>query len=295
MINLPNGKNVVGLKWIFKTKYHADGIVQNHNARRVANGYSQQWGVDFEETFSLFAQFETVKTLLALATQLKWPIYQLDVKVTFLNVKLENEVYIAQPKGFAINGKEEKVYKLKKAFYGLKQEPRAWYSKIDSFFQERGFERSKNEPTLYLRQEGNNDFLVVCLYVDDIIYMGLSHSIVAEFKSSMISRFEMTYLSFLHYFLGLEVKQGEDGVFVSQKKYALDLLKRFGMVNCKVASTPMNVNEELQLEDSTKKADARIFRSLVGGLIFFGTYKASYFILNWCCFKVYEQSFKTLL
>ena len=142
-MNLPNGKNVVDLKWIFKTKYHADGIVQNHNARRVANGYSQQWGVDFEETFSLFAQSEIVKTLLALATQLKWPIYQLDVKVTFLNVELEKEVYIAQPKGFVINGKEEKVYKLKKAFYGLKQAPRAWYSKIDSFFQERGFERSK--------------------------------------------------------------------------------------------------------------------------------------------------------
>ena len=96
-----------------------------------------------------------------------------------------------------------------------------------------------------MRQEGNNDFLVVCLYVDDIIYMGSSHSIVAKFKSSMMSRFEMTYLSLLHYFLGLEVKQGEDGVFVSQKKYASDLLKRFGMVNCKVASTPMNVNEEL--------------------------------------------------
>ena len=95
-------------------------------------------------------------------------------------------MYVAQPKGFMINGEEEKVYKLKNALYGLKQAPRAWYSKIDSYFQQKGFERSKNEPTLYLRQQGNNDFLVVCLYVDDIIYLGSSHSIVAEFKSSMM-------------------------------------------------------------------------------------------------------------
>ena len=127
---------------------------------------------------------------------------------------------------------------------------------------------SKNEPTLYLRQQDNNDFLVVCLYVDDIIYMGSSHSIVVEFKSSMMSRFEMTDLGLLHYLLGLEVKQEEDGVFVTQKKYASNLLKRFGVVNCKVASTPMNVNEKLQLEDGTERAYARSFRSLVGGLIY---------------------------
>ena len=96
-------------------------------------------------------------------------------------------MYVAQPEGFVINGEEEKVYKLKKELYGLKQAPRAWYSKIDSYFQQKGFERRKNELTLYLRQQGNKDFLIVCLSVDDVICTGSSHSIVAEFKSSMMS------------------------------------------------------------------------------------------------------------
>lgn len=267
LTDLPNGKNVVGLKWIFKTKYHADGSVQKHKERLVAKGYSQQQGIDYEEIFSPVARFETIRLIFALAAQLKWPLYQLDVKSAFLNGELEEGVYVAQPQGFEISGQEGKVYQLKKALYGLKQAPHAWYSKINSYFVQNGFERSESEPTLYLRKQGNNDLLVVCLYVDDIIYMGSSHSIVAEFKSSMMSRFEMTDLGLLHYFLGLEVKQGEGDVFVSQKKYALDL-KRFGLVNCKSAATPMNMNEKLQQKDGTGQANARSFRSLVGGLIY---------------------------
>ncbi|XP_059310206.1 uncharacterized mitochondrial protein AtMg00810-like [Lycium ferocissimum] len=156
------------------------------------------------------------------------------LKSGFLNGELEEEVYVAQPEGFEINGQEENVYKLEKTLYGLKQAPRA----------------------------------CCMLYVDDIIYMGSSHSIVAEFKSNMMSRFEMQDLSLLHYFLGFEAKQEEDRVFVSQNKYASDLLKRFGLVDCKFAATPMNLNEKLQQEDCTERANARSFRSLVGGLIY---------------------------
>lgn len=118
LTDLLNGKNAIGLKWIFKTKYHADGSIQMHNARLVANGYSKQHGVDYEETFSPVARFETVRTFLALAAQLKWPIYQFDVKSAFLNGELEEEVYVTQPKGFVVNEKKEKVYKLRKALYG---------------------------------------------------------------------------------------------------------------------------------------------------------------------------------
>ena len=141
-------------------------------------------------------------------------------------------------------------------------------AKIDSFFHENGLQRSDNEPTLYLKKRGNNDLLLVCLYVDDIIYMGSSSSLVVDFKMSMMKTFEMTDLGLLHYFLGLEIKQGEDGVFISQKKYAEDLLKRFHMFTCKMTVTPMNVNEKLRLEDGTRKADAKKFRSLVGGLVY---------------------------
>ena len=148
---------------------------------------------------------------------------------------------------------------MKKALYGLKQAPRAWYSKIDSYFIKNGFERSKNEPTLYLKRLGKNDFLIVCLYVDDMIYMGSSTSLIDEFKICMKKEFEMSDLGLLHYFLGLEVKQVEEGIFVSQRKYAIDLLKRFNMLNCKVVATPMNLNEKLQPSDGTEEANSSYF------------------------------------
>ena len=125
------------------------------------------------------------------------------------------------------------MYKLTKALYGLKQAHRAWYSKIDRYFQQNGFKRSANEPTLYVKKGGKNDFIIVCLYVDDIIYTSSSNSLVAEFKSHMKNKFEMTDLGLLHFFLGLEVCQTDGGIFISQKKYAKDLLKKFGMINCK--------------------------------------------------------------
>lgn len=266
LVEAPEGKNIIGLKWVFRTKYNADGSIQKHKARLVAKGYSQQQGMDFEETFSPVARFETVRVILSLAAQLQLPVYQFDVKSAFLNGELAEEVYVSQPQGFVVNGSDNKVYRLRKALYGLKQAPRAWYSKIDSFFHENGFCRSENEPTLYLKQHDKGDFLVVCLYVDDMIYMGTSESLITEFKSSMMRNFEMTDLGLLKYFLGLEVMQSKDGIFVTQKKYAADLLNKFHMTNCEVAATPMNINEKLQREDGTEKAYPKSYRSLVGGL-----------------------------
>lgn len=265
LVDVPEGKNVIGLKWVYRTKYNANGSIQKHKARLVAKGYAQKQGIDYEETFSPVARFETVRAVLALAAHLHLPVFQFDVKSAFLNGNLEEEVYVSQPEGFVVSGKEDKVYRLRKALYGLKQAPRAWYSKIDMFFQENGFQRSENEPTLYVKKQGNNEFLVVCLYVDDMIYMG-SSELVNDFKSSMMKNFEMTDLGLLQYFLGIEVIQGEEGIFASQKKYAADLVKKFNMSNCEKALTPMNINEKLQREDGTEQADARLYRSLVGGL-----------------------------
>ena len=119
---------------MFRTEYHADGSIVKQKARLVAKCYSQKQGIDFDETSSPVARFETVITFLALTANLNWPVYQFDVKSAFLNGYLEEEVYISQPEGFVVNGKEDNIYRLKKALYGLKQAPQAWYFKIDSYF-----------------------------------------------------------------------------------------------------------------------------------------------------------------
>ncbi|KAA0025703.1 putative gag-pol polyprotein, identical [Cucumis melo var. makuwa] len=231
----------IGLKWVYKSKFAADGSLKKHKARLVAKEYAQQHA------------------------QQQWSVYQFDVKSAFLNGEL---VYVEQPEDFVKKDTGEKVYKLTKALYGLKQAPRAWYSKIDKYFKQNGFKRSANEPTLYVKKGGKNDFIIVCLYVDDIIYTSSSKSLVAEFKSHRKNKFEMTDLCLLYFFLGLEVCQTDGGIFISQKKYVKDLLKKFSMINCKPATTPMNVNEKLQQNDGAEMANAQRFRSLVGGLIY---------------------------
>ena len=175
-------------------------------------------------------------------------------------------MYAEQQVGFVIKGSKNKVYSLEKVLYGLRHAPRASYSKINDHLMQQGFEKSDCEPTFY--QKEGDDILLVCLYEDDVIYMGSKETMVEDFKQRLMCTFEMSDLGLLHYFLGLEVKQEEDGVFISQRRYAEGLLKRFQMEKCKSAVTSMNVNEKLQVEDGTEAADAMRFRSLVGGLMY---------------------------
>ena len=170
LVDKPEDKEVIGVKWIYKAKLNPDGSVQKKKARLVAKGYSQQPGIDYNETFAPVARFDTIRTLVAVAAHKGWNLYQLDVKSAFLNRELKEEVYVQQPEGFVKEGHEGKVYKLKKALYGLKQAPRTWYSQIDSYFLDQGFERSKSEATLYVKKQGSVNILIVALYVDNLLY-----------------------------------------------------------------------------------------------------------------------------
>ncbi|KAD2204143.1 hypothetical protein E3N88_41639 [Mikania micrantha] len=268
LTKLPCDKQAIGLRWLFKIKRNADGEVSRYKARLVAKGYAQEYGKDFEETFSLVARFETIRLVLSLAAQHGWKVYQFDVKTAFLNGFLQEEVYVLQPLGFEIKGDEDKVYKLHKALYGLKQAPRAWYSRIDTFFTKNVYERSENEPTVYVKRSRNKELVIICLYVDDIIYTESSNELVAEFKQHMMTEFDMTDIGILRYFLGLEVTQSNAGIFLSQRKYAKDLLNKFGMMNCKTVTTPMISNEKLQMDDGGAMVDSYMYRSLNGGLMY---------------------------
>ncbi|KAD4385282.1 hypothetical protein E3N88_25450 [Mikania micrantha] len=268
LTNLPAGKNAVGVKWTFKTKVGPNGEVTRYKARLVAKGYSQVEGVDYTETFAPVARFETIRVVIAVAAHHGWELHQLDVKTAFLNGDLTEEIYIHQPDGFITRGNEEKVYRLRKALYGLKQAPRAWYSKIDGYFHRHGFIKSYSEPTLYVKKVQDKDIMYVCLYVDDIVCTSSSMSMISEFKESMQEEFEMSDMGLLRYFLGLEVTQTENGVFINQAQYARGLLSKFGMLNSKSESTPMNTSEKLQSSDESGRVDEANYRSMVGGLIY---------------------------
>ena len=267
LVDRPFNKPVIGVKWVYKTKLNLDGSIQKNKARLVAKGYSQKPGIDFHETFAPVARLDTIKTLIALAAQKEWKLFQLDVKSAFLNGVLKEEVYVDQPQGFVIQGGEDKVYKLNKALYGLKQAPRAWYDEIDSYFTKAGFRRSPSEATLYIKTE-NSGILIVSVYVDDIVYTGSSDTMLDRFKNDMMQHYEMTDLGLLHHFLGMGVVQTKKNIFIHQKKYAMKLLEKFGLKGCKSVGTPLAANDRLCKDDGSEAVDESEYRKLVGSLLY---------------------------
>jgi len=187
LIDVPNGREIVGLKWIYKILCKSDGTIQKYKARLVAKGYMQHEGIDFDKTFAPVARFDTIRTVLAISAHKKWNIYQFDVKSAFLNGVLDEEVFVYQPQGYEVEGEEMKVYRLAKVINGLKQAPRAWYDRINGHFERHRYQRSESEQTLYVKTRRDNEVLIVCLYVDDLIYTGNCVVLLEEFKSIMIN------------------------------------------------------------------------------------------------------------
>lgn len=190
----------------------------------------------------------------------------MDVKSAFLNGYLDEEVYVEQPMGYVNKNHGEKVLKLKKALYGLKQAPRAWNSRIDVFFRENGYVQCPHEHSLYMKVNSNGDVLLICLYVDDLIFTGNNSHMIKEFKKAMTQEFEMTDIGLMSFFLGIEVKQNNEGIFISQEAYAKEILKRFNMNNCKPVSTPIECGVKLSKIGEGQVIDATLFKSMVGSL-----------------------------
>ena len=262
--DLPKGHKAIGLKWVFKLKKDPDGKIVKHKARLVAKGYAQVQGVDFDEVFVPVARIETVRVLLALAARGGWEVHHMDVKSAFLNGDLAESVYVKQPPGFVV-GTGDKVLKLRKALYGLRQAPRAWNSKLDKELIALGFTKSKLEHAVYRR--GNQEsFLIVGVYVDDLIISGPCVRDIAQFKLEMKKKFSMSDLGLLSYYLGIEVRQGEEWITLSQSAYANKILESAGMSNCNPSATPMESRLKLykRMEDEVVRPTE--YRSLIGSL-----------------------------
>ncbi|KAI5312513.1 hypothetical protein L3X38_041686 [Prunus dulcis] len=234
----PFDNNIVGCRWIYKIKRHADGRIARYKARLVAQGFSQEQGIDFDETFSPVVRHTTVRLILSLAASHRWCLRQLDVKKAFLHGDLQEEVYMKQPLGFIDDHYPDYVCRLRKSLYGLKQAPRAWNAKFTGYLPALGFVSSHSDPSLFVKHDGPN-VVILLLYVDDIIITGSSSTLVQSVIDDLGQVFDMKDIGQLTYFLGLEVSYQSNGdLFVNQAKYARDLLKRAGMETCKPSITP---------------------------------------------------------
>jgi hypothetical protein len=228
------------VKWVYKLKRNSDGEVVKHKARLVAKGYVQKQGIDFEEAFAPIARLDTVRLLLGFAANKGWKVHHLDIKSAFLHGELEEEVYVSQPEGYTVKGKEQLVLKLSKALYGLRQAPRAWNVGLDKSLRNLNFRRCLSEQAFYTRGTGE-DAIIIGVYVDDLIVTGGNPKEIDAFKKQMMTEFEMTDLGLLSYYLGLEVEQKADSITIKQGSYAKKVLEQFGMVSAILPNSQWNL------------------------------------------------------
>ena len=263
----PRKHNIIGTKWIYRNKQDENGLVVRNKARLVAQGYTQVEGIDFDETFAPVARLEAIRILLAYANHHDITLYQMDVKSAFLNGKLEEEVYVAQPPGFEDPKHPDKVFRLNKALYGLKQAPRAWYDTLKEFLMKKGFKPGSLDPTLFTKSY-DGELFVCQIYVDDIIFGCTDQRYSDEFAYMMSEEYQMSMMGELKFFLGLQIRQQRNGIFISQEKYLKDVLRKFGMQDCKGVKIPMPTNGHLCTDENGIDFDHKVYRSMIGSLLY---------------------------
>ncbi|KAI3758565.1 hypothetical protein L6452_06132 [Arctium lappa] len=267
LVPKPEGKTVIGTKWVFKNKKDEDGVVIRNKARLVAKGYRQEEGIDYDETYAPVACIEAIRMFLAYAANKNFTVFQMDVKTAFLNGILKEEVYVSQPEGFVNQDKPDHVYILDKALYGLKQAPRAWYDVLSKFLVKSGFSKGKIDTTLFIKKE-KADIILIQIYVDDIIFGSTNPKYCKNFSNLMVSRFQMSMMGEMNFFLGLQVKQLSTGIFINQSKYILDILRKYKMEDCKSIGTPMAPGTKIHDDPSGTSVDLRTYRGMIGSLMY---------------------------
>ncbi|GJV37437.1 putative ribonuclease H-like domain-containing protein [Tanacetum coccineum] len=267
LVDLPKGHRAIGTKWVYRNKKDERGIVIRNKARLVAQGHTQEEGIDYDEVFAPVARIEAIRIFLAYASYMGFMVYQMDVKSAFLYGQIEEEVYVCQPPGFEDPDHPDKVYKVVKALYGLHQAPRAWYDTLANYLLCNGFERGKIDQTLFIKRHKGH-ILLVQIYVDDIIFGSTKKELCDEFEKLMKDKFQMSSMGELTFFLGLQVQQKKKGIFISQDKYVHEILRKFNYSDVKSASTLTDLEKPLVQDGDAADVDEHLYRSMIGSLMY---------------------------
>nr|GEV50153.1 retrovirus-related Pol polyprotein from transposon TNT 1-94 [Tanacetum cinerariifolium] len=267
LVPRPDKVMVITLKWIYKFKLDELGGILKNKARLVARGYRQEEGIDFEESFAPVARLEAIRIFLAYAAHKNMVVYQTEVKTTFLNGNLKEEVYVSQSDGFVDQDNPNHVYKLKKALYGLKQALRAWYDMLSSFLISQDFSKGSVDLTLFIPRNGN-DLLLVQIYVDDIIFAASTFELCDLFANMMCSKIKMSMMGRISFFLGLQISQSPRGIFINQSKYVVESLKKYGFESYDPVDTPMVEKSKLKEDKEGKAVDPLHYRGMIGTLLY---------------------------
>lgn len=284
LVPLPSNVKPIGCRWVFNIK--DKGL---YKARLVAKGYTQQEGIDYEETFSPVIKHTSLRLLLAIAGKHKMHVHQMDVKTAFLNGVLKEELYMKQPPGYKavpMNAKDktsEYVLKLNKSIYGLKQAPLVWNQTINKTLRSLGFTRSVEEPCIYYNFE-NNESLFIALYVDDMLLIGTNLKKITRLKIHLGQAFQMKDLGVAGKFLGMNLNVSSTGIVVNMEEYINNLLLEYGMADCNPVKTPANKTNLDDLADSSDATcDEHEYRSVVGKLLYAANtvrYDINYIVLK---------------
>ncbi|KAL7278680.1 hypothetical protein ACG7TL_007682 [Trametes sanguinea] len=269
LVPRPKDRQVVANRWVYDIKH--DG---RYKARLVAKGFTQVWGEDYHETFSPVARFESIRYLLAHAALEDWDIESMDVKTAFLNGDLEEEIYMEQPEGWVVRGKENYVCLLKKAIYGLKQASRQWNLKIHKSLLDLGFTRTYSDAGVYVyRRQGGEKVTIVVLYVDDLLLLGDDRQHIKQVKDALKKQYKMTDLGAVKRFLGLRISRNRTirRIDIDQEEYIQSVIERFEMADCKPSRTPLPAGAVLESSEQPEPASDSFrqrYQSLIGSLLY---------------------------
>ncbi|XXG70306.1 hypothetical protein AAC387_Pa06g3094 [Persea americana] len=248
LVKPPKGQKIVGCKWVFKKKEGTPGVEETRfKARLVAKGYTRREGVDFNEVFSPVVKHSSIRVLLAMVAKFNLELEQLDVKTVFLHGELDKQIYMHQPEGFEIHGKEDHICLLKKSLYGLKQSPRQWYKRFDTFMVGNGYCRSAYDNCVYHKKHSNGSYVYLLLYVDDMLIAAKDMSEINGLKTQLSGEFEMKDLGAVKKILGMEIQRDRKAgkLSLSQKGYLEKVMERFGMQSSKPVNTPLAAHFKL--------------------------------------------------